>query len=93
VKVLLILLCMACVIDAADAQTLCGKREPMVAQLAEGYDETRVAAAVTRQGALLEVFASVDGTWSILMTIPGGRTCIVSVGEQGWELEPLGTKL
>jgi hypothetical protein len=41
----------------------------------------------------LEVFASVDGTWSILMTIPGGRTCIVSAGEQGWELEPLGTKL
>ena len=79
----------ACMIDTASAQTACGERDDFVKQIAEGWHEARVAAAVTRRGALLEVFASKEGTWSILMTLPGDKTCIVEAGDQGWQIEPL----
>ncbi len=33
-------------------------------------------------GAVVEVFSTVDGTsWSLLMTMPDGRTCLIVAGE------------
>ncbi len=33
---------------------------------------------------MIEPFTAETGTWTILMTKPGARTCVMSIGE-GWE--------
>lgn len=71
---------------AAQAQPACGPRAQVLAWLAASYREAPVAAGVSGQGALVEVLASPDGaTWTILVTAPTGRTCVVGAGE-GWRV-------
>ena len=71
----------------AQAQN-CAARETIVAKLAKTYAEEPVSLGVTAQGGLLEVLASPDGTWTILVTLPNGPTCLMSHGD-GWsEREP-----
>lgn len=49
------------------------------------YGEHPVGRGVTTAGALLEVVATADGsTWTILVTLPSGPTCLVADGA-GWE--------
>ena len=40
---------------------------------------------LSKQGALIEVFASPADTWSIIMTFPNGMNCIMAAGE-AWEI-------
>ena len=61
----------------------CGSRSAIIDALTEGYQERLVSRGVTSGGALLEVLAGPSGSWSILVTVPGGPTCLVSSGE-GW---------
>ncbi|NIA66978.1 hypothetical protein HBA54_00050 [Pelagibius litoralis] len=75
--------------DPALAQgSHCGPRDALVDALSEGYQESPVSRGVTSTGALLEIFAGPSGSWSILVTVPGGPTCLVSSGE-GWRRLPL----
>ena len=39
-------------------------------------------------GSLLEVLTSPAGSWTIIVTVPGGPTCLVSSGE-GWRDAPI----
>ena len=39
---------------------------------------------LTDKGAVLEVFASKNGSWTFLVTMPSGLTCVVASG-QSWE--------
>ena len=66
----------------------CGPRQALMDSLRKEYDERPVSRGVTSTGALLEVWASGGGTWSILVTVPGGPTCLVSSGE-GWRAIPV----
>ena len=69
------------------AQTVCGDRSEMVEFLARNYQESRIGVGVNARGAVIEVFASNTGTWSILVTVPGGPTCVISEGD-GWVVTP-----
>ena len=68
----------------------CGPRDALLRALAEGYQERPVGRGVTSSGALFEVLAGPAGSWSVLVTVPGGRTCLVASGE-GWRQLPLVT--
>jgi len=58
----------------------------MVEHLEAKYGEIIVARMVQQNGSLLEITASPNtGTYSILLTRPGGTTCAVSVGD-GFDL-------
>jgi len=63
----------------------CAPREDVVKRLAETYGETRRGIGISRQGAVMEVYAS-DQTrsWTITITLPDGITCLVASG-QGFE--------
>ncbi len=61
----------------------CGPRSEIIDTLAEHYQERLVSRGVTSGGALLEILSGPSGGWSILVTVPGGPTCLVSSGE-GW---------
>lgn len=72
--------------DAAPAQSprsgpSCARRDRMLAALGRRWGERLVSSAITGAGALLEVLATPDGaTWSIIVTVPDGPTCLVSYG-------------
>ena len=61
----------------------------MIARLAETYGEEPRAIGVIANGSLLEVLAGPDGaTWSILITTPQGRSCLVAAGE-AWRFQEM----
>ena len=73
---------------SAQAQSACGKRAQVLEWLADTYREKPVAIGVTGTGALVEVVASGAGaTWTILLTSPSGRSCLLAAGE-GWRVRP-----
>ena len=71
----------------AQQQTTCAERATVVAQLQERYGETRQSMGLGQNNAVVEVFASADtGTWTIVVTLPSGMTCLVASGES-WETQ------
>jgi len=74
----------------ASAQMICGARTDIVNRLTDGYEEKQTSAGIARNGSLVEVFSSAQGSWTIIYTIPGGQTCLMAVGDS-WQIlrEPL----
>ena len=65
-------------------QDRCDSRERLLAWLAATYRESPIALGVDSRGRLIEVIAAADGsTWTIVVTSPRGRSCMVAAGE-GW---------
>lgn len=67
------------------AQTQCGPRETVIAQLADKYSEARRGMGMAGNAAVLELYTSDTGTFTITVTLPDGRTCLIASGE-GWEV-------
>ncbi len=42
---------------------------------------------LTVSGGIIEVFASKEGTWTMVITQPNGTSCLIAVG-QDWENLP-----
>ncbi len=61
----------------------CGSRTNVLERLERDYEERRHSVAITANGRLLEVLTSPLGSWSIIVSEPGGSTCLVANGE-GW---------
>ena len=60
----------------------CGQRDALLAQLSQDYGETRKGLGLAANHALVEIFASgKTGTWTILVTLPGGTSCLLASGE------------
>ncbi len=70
---------------AATAQAqACNDRDTVLGHLATKYGEAPIAIGVTDKGGLLEVLTTGDGnTWTIIVSMPNGRSCMVAAGE-GW---------
>lgn len=69
-------------------QPQCAQRDAVLERLSATYHEEPVSLGVTATGSLLEVLASPEGSWTIIITVPGGPTCLVSSGE-GWRGAPV----
>lgn len=59
----------------------CAPREMVVQRLAESYGETRRSIGLGANNAVVEVFASASGSWTITVTFPNGSTCLVASGQ------------
>ena len=70
---------------SASAQTSCGPREQLVKILADQYKEDPVGIGLAQPGQVLEVFASSAGTWTMVMTMPDGKACMIAAGDN-WEM-------
>lgn len=69
-------------IATANTRSNCAEREEVVAKLQSSYGETRQSIGLGANNALVEVFASAEtGTWTITVTTPGGKTCLVASGQ------------
>ncbi len=62
-------------------QIICEKRSNIVAGLATEYSEAPVSMGYTKQGTILEILASPNGNWTMIETLPSGKTCLVASGE------------
>lgn len=66
----------------------CGKRAAVVADLNANYAERPKSVGIADNGTVLEVLTAKSGTWSILMTLPDGITCLIWFGEYWQDLGP-----
>ncbi len=60
---------------------LCGQREQMVRDLDREFREQPLASGLVDQNAVMEIFVSPGGTWTILATGTDGLSCVMAVGE------------
>ena len=57
---------------AAQAQMACEARDKIASTLKKDYSEMPISAGLDSAGRMIEVFASHEGSWTILMTMPTG---------------------
>ena len=73
----------------AEAQTMCGNRTDVLGKLSNGYSENATAMGLSSNGGVVEVLTSPKGnTWTIIITMPNGVSCLIAAGES-WETLPL----
>lgn len=79
-------------LSTASAQALCAERDEIIDKLESSHSEEIVGLGIA-SGFLVELLTSKDGsTWSIVITYPTGRSCVVAVGED-WRAEKVGVEL
>jgi hypothetical protein len=91
-KTLLLAAALAAVALPARAQAVCGERAELVRRLAAEFAEVPVGRGLSADGRMVEVFASPEGSWTLVATRPDGQTCLAAAGE-AWEAvapEPAG---
>ncbi|MGE5148436.1 MAG: hypothetical protein ACM3N5_16915 [Candidatus Eiseniibacteriota bacterium] len=74
-------------IAAADAQAdiACGERHDVLDKLAKQYKESPVGVGVASNGGVIELLTSETGTtWTLIITVPNGQSCILAAGED-WQ--------
>ena len=71
---------------SAWAQQACGDRMTIVDRLQDDFQEHRHASGVAANGNLAEIFVAATGTWTIVVSRPGGPSCVVATGE-GWQYD------
>ena len=67
---------------------VCDARSEVLGHLAGKYSENPVALGLATNGGVVELLTAADGTtWTIVITMPNGQTCLVAAGES-WEAKP-----
>ena len=67
------------------AKSSCESRENVLDFLSSRYSEAPVAMGVSKDGGLVEILTSGPGsTFTIIVTMPDGQTCMVAAGDS-WE--------
>ena len=72
----------------ASAQSVCGERNKFLEHLGSNFQEGPIAMGLVSDGSVLEVLSSKKGSWTIIVTRPDGKSCVVAAGES-WEDVPL----
>ena len=63
----------------------------MVDLLSGRYSEQRVSAGLETGGRLIELFATPDRrTWTLVMSMPDGASCVIAAGLEWQDVEPKG---
>ena len=72
----------------ASAQfAMCGERAQIIDQLKAKYKETRQAVGLIANNGAAELFVSEKGTWTMLVTVESGKSCIIAAGHS-WDSAP-----
>lgn len=69
------------------AAPTCGTHEVIASTLASLYNEVPHHRGLTPKGTMVEVFSSEAGTFSVVITIPNGRSCLVTAGTNWQEID------
>ncbi len=67
---------------ASAEAAMCGTRDSVTELLANRYKEAPIAIGMVSDRGVMEVYVAEDtSTWSIVVTTPQGRTCIIAAGQ------------
>ena len=73
----------------AIAQQACLAHEAAEKELEKQFDEKVVGRGLANSGkAMFELFVSDKGTWTVMVSEPNGRSCVLASGES-WQHLPL----
>ena len=84
-KLLTFLVMFFVAMSSASAQNLCAKREEVVQRLWDKWQEVLTANGLANDNRLIEVFVSKNGSCTVIISDPSGRSCVASAG-QNWTL-------
>lgn len=62
----------------------CANRAEVVANLHRLFGERLIGSGLSYEGTVVEVFAGLNGGWTIISTDATGRSCLLATGE-AWE--------
>jgi len=71
---------------AQQQQMACGERTGLLEHLKDKFKESAAGVGMTGNGAVIELMTSESGSWSLILTFPSGRSCLMATGD-GWEQE------
>jgi len=75
-------------LPATAQQQRCTKRPDIVRHLAQKFSETPVAIGLSGSGGIIEVLTSEKGgSWTIIITMPDGNSCLIAAGENWQRIE------
>ena len=75
--------------QSADAQQVCSPRHEAMLQLEKQFSEQVAGRGLATNGKqMLEVLVSETGSWTVLVSDPQGRSCVVANGEN-WQAKTL----
>jgi hypothetical protein len=72
----------------AVANPPCGDHDKIVHTLGQKFKETRRVMGVVNSKAVMEIFMSAQGSWTMLITDTSGLSCIAASGEE-WQDVPV----
>ncbi|WP_108661055.1 hypothetical protein [Acuticoccus kandeliae] len=73
---------------ATGGQVVCKDRNEIIEILARKFGETQRSFGLQNNKCILELYTSPSGTWTALVTLPNGRSCVVGAGEALTVLPP-----
>jgi len=72
----------------AQESPVCTDRGTVLGHLASEYSEAPVGMGIANNGGVIEILSSKSGkSWTIILTMPNGTTCMIAAGES-WENLP-----
>jgi hypothetical protein len=72
----------------AQGPAKCAERDILVKGLKDKYKEIPVALGISQKNTrAFEIFASEEGTWTVMMTLTNGQSCIMAAGHS-WQDMP-----
>jgi hypothetical protein len=71
----------------APQQQVCKKRSELIEVLAKKFGETQQSFGLQNDTRVLEIYASASGSWTAILTLPNGKSCVVAAG-QAWTTLP-----
>ena len=74
-------------IESASAETLRAPHNDLIEYLRDTYREVPTASGTTAAGNRVEVLVSRNGSWTLIVTTPQGRSC-AEVAGNGWRSRP-----
>jgi hypothetical protein len=69
-------------------QAICGLREDMGKMLLQRFGEEPKAAGAIGDDRVVELLISQTGSWTLLVTTPDGRSCVMTGGDD-WTDDPV----
>ncbi len=71
----------------AQQRAACGERENVLAHLEGKFSEVPISIGLDHQGRVIEVLVGPSGSWTIIITMTNGLSCLVASGVAWEELE------
>ena len=74
---------------AEAGRTVCKDRSEIIKILGKKFGETQRSFGLQNDSRVLELYASKNGTWTAILTMPSGQSCVIAAGEAWTTLPPI----